>query len=494
MNVLINGFASAAVHGLVEQVAQLTGVERVFWIGDRETAVAEPPPNLVYIDHQQALILTTEALLPVDGTVRWTDELLDLYRTLKPVVLKMQDRLDRYGPAWSYAQRETTFRRQFSYWLGFLHTYQIEYFVGSNVPHEIVDFVLAELCGVLRIPTLYFFQWTPDIILPVSNYRSLGSQTTRPNAKLSPTDRELIRQVGQRIEQQQAGGVETRPFYMNKTKASQQKSRQDRHWRKRALRKLRQNWRRLFSPTAIRYGWYLLVEKRFLVPRRDSAQQEAYAALATSTPDLSTPYVYLALHYQPEATTSPLGGDFVDQYLMVDVLLAAFPDQVRVLVKEHPSQGIVGRGEHYYELFARAGGRVQFVATAFSSQALQDNALAVATVTGTVGFEAIWKRKPVLVFGEVYYEGAPGVYRIRTLADAREAASTIRGTSTGGLTDKDHSHAKEFTDQLLERVLPANGAAYYHYNSVLGLPVAHNVRVFLDELAARFSAPAAPPQ
>lgn len=490
MNLLFNGFATAAVTGLVESFVDEQGIETVYWIRDNlgENRISSTARFRV-LDHQAVLSLDRSVLPEVQQAADWSDRLLKLYETVKPVVLKMQDRLDRYGPAVSYTQRETTLRKQFNYWLGFLTEHRIGTFVSSNVPHEIVDYIIYELCLVLDIKTVFFYQWTPDILLPINRIDQLGDQSTRPAAALEQEEQALLASTERRISAQYIEGKESRPFYMHKSIIGRQKRKQNRHWSKRAINKVTDDWRRLFSASGLRYAWYTFVEKKLLLGRADMALSQCYASIAVNTPNLQTPYIYLALHYQPEATTSPLGGPFADQYLMVDVLLAAFPEEVQVYVKEHPAQGTIGRGKEYYTLFADSP-RVHFIATHESSLGLRENALAVATVTGTVGYESIWLNVPVLVFGYAYYLNAPGVYTVTSVETARAAAQEIMNRDRSATSES----AAEFTRRLLARTLPANCDGYYHDNTILGLDTAHNVRVIRRELLAQLTAPAPPPQ
>ena len=49
----------------------------------------------------------------------------------------------------------------------------------------------------------------------------------------------------------------------------------------------------------------------------------------------------------------------------------------------------------------------------------------MATINGTSGFEAIIRKKPCIIFGEVFYATAPNVYRITNSNDAKFLNKTI---------------------------------------------------------------------
>lgn len=56
---------------------------------------------------------------------------------------------------------------------------------------------------------------------------------------------------------------------------------------------------------------------------------------------------------------------------------------------------------------------------------LMRKAKAVVTVTGTVGWEAVMHRKPVIIFGFVWYEKIPGVLRITDSESATHISDFI---------------------------------------------------------------------
>jgi capsular polysaccharide biosynthesis protein len=147
-------------------------------------------------------------------------------------------------------------------------------------------------------------------------------------------------------------------------------------------------------------------------------------------PDFSAPYVFLALHYQPEQTTSPTGGVFVDQQIAVDMLARLAPPGWRVYVKEHPFQffptsiGERSRQVDFYDDLLSYP-NVTLVPWSVSPFDLIDGARAVATVTGTTGIEAVMRGKPVLVFGHAWYAGCEGAFYTPDSATCREVLARI---------------------------------------------------------------------
>ena len=67
-------------------------------------------------------------------------------------------------------------------------------------------------------------------------------------------------------------------------------------------------------------------------------------------------FVYFALHFEPERTTTPDGDYFHDQFLALVTLRKIVPMDVLIYVKEHPSQfilkkkGSLGRSPLFYDL------------------------------------------------------------------------------------------------------------------------------------------------
>jgi hypothetical protein len=123
-----------------------------------------------------------------------------------------------------------------------------------------------------------------------------------------------------------------------------------------------------------------------------------------------TAVVYL--HLQPERTTTPEGGRFAQQWLMVQALRAALPPDFTILVREHPSTFVRGarlvRSTAFYDSLVELP-NTHLLSTRIPSFDVVDRASFVVTVTGTVGFEAAARGTASIVFGNAAYRGCAGV-------------------------------------------------------------------------------------
>ncbi len=126
-----------------------------------------------------------------------------------------------------------------------------------------------------------------------------------------------------------------------------------------------------------------------------------------------------------------MGGAFVNQILMIKILSAALPKDWLIYVKEHPAQWMAFglnytdyRYPGYYRQIAQIK-NVQLVPIKADSFSLIKQSRAVATVTGTAGWEAVLRRKPALVFGRAWYNDCPGVFKVKSAESCRAAIKEI---------------------------------------------------------------------
>ncbi len=147
--------------------------------------------------------------------------------------------------------------------------------------------------------------------------------------------------------------------------------------------------------------------------------------------DYNNKYIYVALQMQPEATSSPLAGRYVDQILMIQMLAYCLPEGYELYVKEHPAQlarerhDYIFRDVHFYQDIIKIP-HVHLVPWEEDTYKLIKGSCAVASMTGTAGFEAVIYNKLFLMFGFFLTQYAPNVFPIRTLEDCYQAMQQVQ--------------------------------------------------------------------
>lgn len=122
-------------------------------------------------------------------------------------------------------------------------------------------------------------------------------------------------------------------------------------------------------------------------------------------------YVYFPLHLQPEMTTDVLGGTYADQLLALETLREIVPLEIPIYVKENPKQTGLLRSSVFLKRL-EAIQNLKLISQDVSSFILIQNSIAVSTITGTAGWEALRMGKPVIVFGSVFWRQLTGAFHI----------------------------------------------------------------------------------
>lgn len=373
------------------------------------------------------------------------------------------DRMDP-GNSFLYPERVRLYHRLVKYWISVLTHTEPDIVVFPNSPHLIFDYVIYSLCQHLGIQTIMFerigfpgmlfpleqFEFgSPDIETAYRKYSISASKDIEEKIELSPAMQDHLDKITGNDYSQAI------PYYM-----SQKLDQLNRNSRlgtigqiKRLIRDLpRMSLRHarhmastvgISTPSAplnylkldgsnIEHSYMNGVEWRRYkrsANRKKDRMKRNYMELAEPI-DLKVPYVFVALNYQPERTTSPLAGVYANPFLMVDLLSKTIPDDWRLYVKEHPLQLTRARhGERsrapwlYDDIISLPN--VSLVPYSIPQFEMIDNAMAVATPTGTVGWESVARGTPALVLGNPWYKGCEGVFYTPTEASCREALAKI---------------------------------------------------------------------
>ena len=136
-------------------------------------------------------------------------------------------------------------------------------------------------------------------------------------------------------------------------------------------------------------------------------------------------YVYFPLHFEPERTTLPDGKEYHDQFLALVKLRDFLPPEIRIVVKEHPSQFLVtdrgpkGRSPLFYSLIKNIK-NLTIVDTNTNSIELLLRSEFITTITGSVALEGSILGKKTLTFGNTWYNGCPNTIKWNELLTYEE--------------------------------------------------------------------------
>lgn len=433
MTLIFNGFNRPYLVAAMHMVARHLGAKLCYSID-----IQPPAPQLDGVEYRHISILDAirarypdeelQACRPVD------EPLLGSLTDVETMTLKMMDRIGD-GKGWpDHAARRMMYVRHVRYWLDFLERHDVRLLALTNFPHEMHDYVLYELCRRRGIKVLNFgfSPLSEASFLFVDDWRS-GPYGLKARFEAQRGAKEPPALTGVYAEHWRAmtDAKPEMPFYIPAYKKQLARDRRlltavadfskalaVKAKRRTGVTKLR----KMLDP-----GIWTRNAKRFAAQRsmvRQDAELMRYYDARAVAADLEQDFVFVALHYQPEMSTTPLGGAFAYQELMVAMLAAALPRSWRLYVKEHPVQRARGRSKEFYDALL-ANPQVSLVSRDLPSTVLVKHCRAVATVTGTVGWEGVFMGKPVLVFGSVSYQLLSGVFSVKSNQDCIRAFAAI---------------------------------------------------------------------
>lgn len=315
---------------------------------------------------------------------------------------QFQDQLSRHpcGADLLKADVSQFLRRLLLMFVGQLHNRAAQALLMQNLPHQGFDLALYWAAKILKLPTTLCYQ----TVLPnrfffchdlddFGWFRQVESRTTVPPPPLPE-------------------GFDQPWFYMQNLPADQWLHNPD-QWSAAKLkwRDLKLRWKAWKQQV----GWYRWIGKShgFNVEpaehyhwnlRRHSVDWQRWA---DRNPD--SPFVYFPLHLQPELTSSTLGDQYRDQLKALEALSAWLPQGASLVVKENPKQTYRYRDQAFFDRLQNIP-KVVFIGKIGNTYEIMRRARFVATLSGTVGWEAINGGKNTLVFGRPWYLSLPGVY------------------------------------------------------------------------------------
>lgn len=153
--------------------------------------------------------------------------------------------------------------------------------------------------------------------------------------------------------------------------------------------------------------WFLLdaTKRKFRLMRGYDDLYDAY--------DGHEKFAYYPLHLEPEMAMLLLAPRWTDQIYLIKQIAESLPFAFKLYVKEHPVMvGFRTRG-YYREL--KKIPNVKLIHPNHNSHEIIKDAKLILTETGTAGWEALLLKKPVITFGDVYYNALSAVKKCTDL-------------------------------------------------------------------------------
>lgn len=322
-------------------------------------------------------------------------------------------------------------QKLFGFWEEYLLKNQVKLIILEEEPHTLSDYICYRVAIFYKIKCLMFSRLPHGYSYVV--YDSIefdakpiffpGLETEMQKEEIITYFNLLSRNYSE-IEEMQL--FDEKPQFGNKLKTT--KSIKILNFLKLFLKSISRAWNALFlaliNSKKIKHGIFRYCKNKkrfidlsyalFLIHRsyailKSISTRKHYEKL-TDNSDYKFPFIFFPLHMQPEKTTNPMGGIYDDQEYLIGLLLETIPRDWKVVIKEHKSQYVKRfiRWPFFYKdknMFNKLKSNNQIVFAPINEDPFKliDKSKGIATISGTVGIEALFRKKPVLLFGRPWY-------------------------------------------------------------------------------------------
>jgi hypothetical protein len=178
-------------------------------------------------------------------------------------------------------------------------------------------------------------------------------------------------------------------------------------------------------------------------------------------------YFIFPLHVQPEASVSVIAPYYCNLLDVIRNVAFSLPNNAKLIIKDHPNGAGFQSLNFYNEILLLPN---TFLAKHNTdNELLIKHSIGVLTISSTMGFDALLREKPVIVFGNVFYSYHPFCYKVESYNDLYEKMKMLlsfsqpsfknvnisflevyyRTTYEGKLFDIQEESVERFTKNLL---------------------------------------------
>lgn len=351
------------------------------------------------------------------------------YLNAKDRCIKMMDRIDNYGQ-FSRLDREVYFHQLAIKFVKIIYDLNQDIKTKPNLfltvenPHSHAQYLLYSICSFFQIPTFKFNNWALAPLIFIENIST--GERFKHNLKIKEEDNNvlIIEKLISNFIDGLSKGNSTYEFYYMKI----QKDKRTFLTRIKtfllneiieSLKELKINLSFKLNSKYYPINPYKLgfLTRSFIKNQRRKNLNKKLSSSFEKT-DINNKYIYFPLHFEPERTTNPDGGDFQDQFLALLKLRNIIPEEIFIYLKEHPSlhyiskKAVKGRSPLFYDLIKNVK-NVKIINIETDSKFLIKNSHMVGTITGSVALEASVMGKKTIVLGNTWYEEFPNTFNIK---------------------------------------------------------------------------------
>lgn len=192
------------------------------------------------------------------------------------------------------------------------------------------------------------------------------------------------------------------------------------------------------------FVWWILWDKLKRKIRGIIGYDDLYGAV-----DQHERFAFYPLHLDPEIATMLYAPYYTDQMHLIKQIARSLPIDMMLYIKEHPANVGYRTRTFYKELLKVPN--VKLINPSVNGYDLARHASLTVTITSTGGWESIMLKKPVITFGDVYYNDVPGVKRCKGYEELPHLIKTQ-------LEDWKHDETKlvDYISALLEDSVPVD--------------------------------------
>jgi len=174
-------------------------------------------------------------------------------------------------------------------------------------------------------------------------------------------------------------------------------------------------------------------------------------------------FVFFPLHLVLDMQVLVRSPFYFNQAELINSISLSLPEDVRLYVKEHPSE--IGNTPLEQIKKIKNMGKVRLLDPATNSHDLIKNADAVITIASTTGWEAFLYKKPVITFGNTFYAYSDLVYKVRNINDLPRIMKDA--LQHKDIYEKRVDLWQAFISSLLDASFPSNPVIYIYNDEAL---------------------------